>query len=317
MKSKTIQTLLAMLILALPAGALAAPRGVVIAPGELSRPARTRLLASIKRQLRATPRTFAAVARLRGMVPSLERRQRARGRLLNVVRPLRALGQDGLLPMLRELALDARPRGTLSELAWRGWRVSLLEAVGSLRDDRSTPVLQAILASKERDPVVLRSAAVALGRLGSAGAARTLIGRASASGADPAVWVPALGQCRRPETARALAAMLRRVGTQPARDALVVDALGQVGNAWAWQTPAVARSGQGEATRKAAMAALVAAYPALAQRTREAAIKALLMVGHPGTRDAVAAAKERARSGSHAEALAGLRSRLADSTLLR
>lgn len=317
MKNKTVQILVTLTALWLPGLAQAATRGVIIGPGELSRPARARLTRQLRGALRASPRLFTAVARLRATLPALERRQRARGRLVAVVRPLRALGRRGLMPMLRELAVDARPRGPLSELAWRGWRVSLLEAVGSLRDARAEPVLRAILAAKEPDSIVLRAAAVALGRRGTAGVARTLIRLSNAPDSDPAVLIPALGQCRRAVVARALASMLGQAGKRPSRDALVAAALGQVGNAWAWQTPAVARSGEGEATRKLAMTALVGHYPALLPRTRETAIKSLLMVAHPGTRAAVAAAKKKARGGDHAEALAGLQARLAASTLPR
>lgn len=317
MKPKSIHLLAALTALSVPHLAQAAPRGVIIGAGELSRPARARLTRQVRAELRASPRPFLAVSRLRAALPALERRQRARGRLVNVLRPLRALGRPGLMPMLRELAVSAAPRGPLSELAWRGWRVSLLEAVGSLRDARSEPVLRAILISKESDPVVLRAAAVALGRRGTDSVARTLIRRARGKDSDPAVWIPALGQCRRAVVARALAAMLTRAGKRPARDALLAAALGQVGNAWAWQTPAVARSGEGEATRKLAMAALVTAYPALGPQTREKAFKSLLMVGHSTTRAAVAAASKGARGGKHAEALAALQARLAGSRLLR
>jgi len=282
--SRRSQVLAAVLTLCLPAVAGAAPRGVATSPGELSRPARARLVRLVQREQRARPKAFAAVARLRAMLPALERRKRARGRLLSVARPLRALGRAGYGPMLRELAVRAAPRGAMPERAWRGWRVSLLEALGSLRDARSAPVLEAILKGKDRDPALLRAAAVALGRLGSDSAARTLIRLARAPDADLAVLVPALGQCRRLVAARALAAMLRKAGKRPSRDALVVAALGQVGNAWAWQTPAVTRSGEGEATRKLASEALVSAYPALDAATQKKAVKALKLVGHPSAR---------------------------------
>ena len=316
MNRKTIRLLVTVIALGIPATAQAAPRGVVIAPGDLSRPDRARLVRNVQRDLHARPRVFAAVARLRDLLPTLETRQRGRGRMVAVVRPLRALGSQGLMPMLRELALDARPQEALSQRAWQGWRVSLLEAVGSLRDARSAPVLRAILAQKDLDPVVQRGAAVALGRLGNLGAARTLI-RLTRVGLDPAVLIPALGQCRRAVVARTLASMLRQAGKRPPRDALVVAALGQVGNAWAWQTPAIARSREGKTTRKLAMEALVSAYPALDRRTREAAVKALLLVGHPATRATIASAQTKARGTDHRDALAGLLRRIGHSTLLR
>ncbi len=316
MKLKVLLTLAVLAALGRPLDAEAAPRGVVIAPERLSRTARGKLTRLVRRELRARPQVFSAVAQARALLPALERRHRARGRLISVLRPLRSLGPAGLTPMLRELALTAPPRGSLSDRAWQGWRVSLLEAVGSLRDARAEPVLRAILASKERDVVVLRAAAVALGRLGSSGAARTLARAATAPNANAKIWVPALGRCRRAASARALAALLKRAGAQPRRDALVAAALGQVGNVWAWQTPAVARSGEGAVTRKVAMTALVTAYPSLAPAAREVAVKALALVGHPSTRAEVARAMKQSK-GARAAALHRLGVRLSQIKLLR
>jgi hypothetical protein len=301
-----------------PGCSQAAPRGVALAPAELGSGARGRLHAQIKQARRQHPRAFEAVAELRSQLPRLARRQR--GRMPTLVRPLRALGSPALMPMLNELAFEARPRGDLSDRAWRGWRVSLLEAVGRLRDRRAAPVLWAILESGAApDPAVRRAAAVALGRLGDEATARRLSRTVLRQDRELALaLVPALGECRRASTARALGAALRQASARRHEQLALrlVRALGEVGNAWAWKTPALSRGGEGEATRGAAMRALVASYPDLDSAAREAALKALALVGHRATRQTIAAAQKQA-TGARAEALAQLASRMAGTPLLR
>jgi len=256
------------------------------------------------------PTTFRAVAGLRSRLPSIAARQR--GRLVTVVLPLRSLGPAALLPMLASLD---QPRGALTSRAWRGWRVSLLEAVGSLRDARSRPLLEAILSRAAEDPVVWRGAARALARLGDERALKTLLGLTK-DRTRLHDLVPALGECRRLRCTRALAALLRQAGGDRALAARAVAALGQTGNAWAWKTPAVARSGEGEATRRTAVEALVEAYPTLDASARDTAVKAVALVGHPRTGAIIAAARARSE-GPAAEALDELSRRVKEIGLLR
>jgi len=255
------------------------------------------------------PTTFRAVAGLRSRLPSIAARQR--GRLVTVVLPLRSLGPAALLPMLASLD---QPRGALTSRAWRGWRVSLLEAVGSLRDARSRPLLEAILSRAAEDPVVWRGAARALARLGDERALKTLLGLTK-DRARLHLLVPALGECRRLRCTRALAELLRQTEDR-ALAARALAALGQTGNAWAWKTPAVARSGEGEATRRTAVEALVEAYPTLDASARDTAVKAVALVGHPRTGAIIAAARARSE-GPAAEALDELSRRVKEIGLLR
>lgn len=284
-------------------GLLAPPLGAT--PLELST-----LRKQIARARAEQPTTFRAVAGLRSRLPAIAARQR--GRLVTVVLPLRRLGRRALLPMLASLE---EPRGTLTARAWRGWRVSLLEAVGSLRDPRSRPLLEATLSRTEQDPAVWRGAARALARLGDERALTTLLGLTKERERLHDL-VPALGECRRLRCARALARLLRQAGEDRVLAARAAAALGQTGNAWAWKTPAVRRSGEGEATRLAALEALVQAYPTLDAPARDAAVKAVALVGHPRTHAVISADRART-SGATAEALDELARRVQEIGLLR
>jgi hypothetical protein len=278
----------------------------------------TRSTAQLRRQIASArakhANAFEAVAAMRASLPRLARRQR--GRMVSLVLPLRALGKQGLMPMLAELAFDVRGRGALSDRAWRGWRVSLLEAVGSLRDPRAVPVLEAIVRSDEPDIAVIRTAARGLARLRTETAAKTLSSLARSDDAKRRRAVlGAIGECRRLEVARTLASILRMTKDETDRG-LIVTALGQVGNLWAWRTLGGADTGEGAATRLAALEALIEAYPRLSAPERERAAKAVLLVGHRATRARIAAARGRA-SREHAAALDQLARRIARDGLLR
>jgi len=291
--------------------ALAAPRGVVIAPAELSSAHRRQIRRQVAQAHRSAPAAFKALTALRARLPQIAARQR--GRHVTVLLPLRSLGPDALMPMLAELAVAGGPRGDLSDRAWRGWRVSLLEAVGSLRDVRARAVLEAILAGKSRDPGVYRAAATALARLGDDRAVSTLLRIARQDPATRLAVVPALGECRRARVARELAAILRMAGDDGELTVRAIAALGQVGNAWAWETPAVSKSGEGDDTRRAAMDALLAWYPGSHPIAGEAAFKALMLIGHPQTRAAITTARGKA-SGARRRALSKLGDRLRRTT---
>jgi HEAT repeat protein len=279
-------------LLGAAAPARAATRGVLISPAALAAVDREQLQRELLRARRDHAPAFAALRALRQALPRLAQKQR--GRVVNAVLPLRSLGAAGALPMLAELAVDAAPRGALSARAWQGWRVSLLEALGSLRDARALPVLEAIFRNSERDAAVLRAAARALGRLGSSRATAALVGALRTTDAlRRLAAVAGLGECRNPDAARALAALLRARDQDRALQRAIIAALGDVGNAWAWRTPQLARTGQGDAVRRLALEALVAAYPGLSDDAREAAAKALLLVGHEDSAKVIAAAAER------------------------
>jgi hypothetical protein len=274
--------------------------------------ARERVLAAqIVAARRARPASFRALADLKATIPELDRRKR--GRLAPVMPRLRALGPAALLPMLEELGATGRGE-PLAGSALVAWRVGLLEAVGALADPRAVPVLVRAL-ERESEPAVVRAAAGALGSIGSDEAASLLSARATrAGGARQLALVAGMGQCRRLAAARALAGMLaRRPGDELA--AALAKALGELGTAWAWQTPRLAALGEAAAVRALAATALVDAF-VRTPAAREAATTALLLVDDPGTPAAIA----RARRGAPAaleSALAGLARRIEQSPFRR
>jgi HEAT repeat protein len=310
--------LLIPVVLAFSAGstsdALAAPRGAVISASQLPAAHRSRLRRQVEQARRSHAASFEAIAKMRARLPTLARRQR--GRVVSLVLPLRAMGGAALMPMLAELALDSKGRGALSNRAWRGWRMSLLEAVGSLRDPRAKPVLEAVVRSEQRDAAVIRAGARALARLGTKSAATTLIRLARGRDAKRRLAVlAALGECRRPRVARELAAILRAAGDETTRR-LTIASLGQVGNLWAWRAEKRAGRGGGDTTRRFALEALIAAYPVLGTTSREAAAKAVLLISHPSTSARIAAARADADA-KGAAALDQLARRVARDGLLR
>jgi hypothetical protein len=305
----------ALLALALPVDLLAAPRGVAIAPMAIPGPQRAQLRRQVAEARKRDPRAFEALTQLRARLPQIAARQR--GRLVTVVLPLRSLGARALMPMLSELCLDGRLRGGLDQRTWRGWQTSLLEAVGSLRDARARPALEALLAAVDpgREAQLFRGAAVALGRLGDDRAAATLIRLARQARTRRAV-LPGLGQCRRTTVARELAAILSQATDDPTLASAAAAALGQIANLWAWQTPAVARSAEALAVRTVALEGLVASYPRLSPPAREVAVKAIKLVGHKKTLPAISAAQLKT-SGAARAALDALAARIAAEGVLR
>lgn len=292
----------------------AAPRGAVIAASQLAASHRSRLRRQVKQARQSDVAAFEAITKMRAKLPAIARRQR--GRVVSLVQPLRAMGGAALMPMLAELAIDSQGRGSLTDRAWRGWRVSLLEAVGSLRDARAAPVLEAIVKSDQRDAAVIRAGARALARLGTDRAATTLIRLVRGRDAKRRLAVLAgLGECRRLRVARELAAILRATDDE-ATQRLAIASLGQVGNIWAWRAAKRAGRGGGDAIRRLALEALVSAYPGLSETSREAAAKAVLLISHPSTSARITAARANA-SAKKAGALDQLARRVVRDGLLR
>ena len=99
--------------------------------------------------------------------------------------------------------------------------------------------------------------------------------------------------------------------------ALLSRSLGDVGNAWAWQTPFVKSSGEGQATRSLAAEALVDAFVVHDHAaTRKALTQAILVVDAASTKARIAQARRRA-SRSTAIALDQLEQRFDNSPLHR
>jgi hypothetical protein len=287
---------LVLLVSSLTFAASAHAEGVMLAPGDLPDAARAALLKDVTSARRSEPDTFASVAALRTRLPDLDAARR--GRLATVTPALLGLGRRAIPAMLSELAVEGG-RGSLSDSAWLAWRLDLLEAVGGLRDPRATAVLEAIVASPEREFLLVRAAAAALGKQATDTAAAKLIAasRIGAPGRRLAV-LAGMGHCRRTSIAQRLAEALRAVRGRPGEERAVKHlgrALGDVGNSWAWQTTEVQKSGEESAVRGAAAEALVEAYrDTESVASRKLLTKAVLVVDDPSTRARIAAARDRA-----------------------
>lgn len=273
--------------------------GVLLGPGGLAPSERAALVADIQKARSATPAAFAAVADLRARLGELDAAKR--GRFAPIGPMLKRIGPDGLLPMLEHVAIDSPPRKGLTDTAWSAWRVGLLEAIGTLRDARSAPVLVAVLDGPETDFGVVRAAAAALGKLGTDAAAAKLVAMAKTAGPKQKAVLAGMGHCRRTVVAQVLAAAIAaRPDEGTAED--VVRSLGDVGSAWAWDTPVVSASGERKAVQAIAAKALVEAFVAYGGKVRKTASNALMVVDDPSTPALAQAAKQ----GASAEVRAAL-----------
>ena len=268
---------------------LASADGVAVRAQHVPSKARSSLVREIKKARTKNPTIFKRVSNARALAVSAD--QNKRGRVASITRPLQALGKEALLPMLEMLAIKAPHRGPLSDTAWTTLRVGLLEAVGSFRDQRSRPVLETII-KHEKNFDLVRAASEAMGRLGDNPSARTLVALAEKPQVNRLGVLAGLGECRRIVAAKALAKASR--SAKGKEMAIVLDSLADVGNAWAWETPAVQRSKEGSQVRKIAARALVDAFLQQHGQLQEKAAKSLLVVDHAGTRTWLQAARPKA-----------------------
>lgn len=218
-----------------------------------------------------------SVADVRAQVPRMDMLKR--GPLASSIRPaLETLGRDAVTDLIAAATEPRDPSWT--ESAVLAWRVSVLEALGTLRDPRARQVFERSLGDDTGHFLVQRAAAEGLAQLGDFALLRSFIGRDAV--------VAGIGALRRPEVAQLLRAELAK---QPsaARAKLLVKALGDVGNAWAWKTLPDRELEQ--ATRNAAAEALVEAFTGHDGEVRQAAAKALLMVDALATPALIAQAK--------------------------
>lgn len=231
------------------------------------------------------------VASVRAQVPKLDAMKR--GKLAASIRPsLEALGRSALTDLISAANEPRDPSWTDSAVL--AWRVSVLEALATLQDPRAKGAFEKAIADESAHFLVQRAAAEGYARLGEYSVLEALIGRDAV--------VAGIGSLRTPQVARLLAAELAKHPAD-ARAKLLVKALGEVGNAWAWKTlPANVELEQ--MTRNAAAAALVDAYVSWDGEVRQAASNALLVVDAPATPALIAQAKASSRKVADLEALA-------------
>ena len=172
---------------------------------------------AVTRARRQVPRAFAQLDQLRDHIARVAQMGRqGRGRFPSFVRPLRALGRPALMPMLSLLFFEQASLSVLPARVSRGLKISLVEAIGSLRDRRAQRPLEAILVAGAADPLLAKAAAIALGRLATAQVAVTLQRYAMGDVATLRLAaVAGLGECRRPDAAAQLRELLNANRDRP------------------------------------------------------------------------------------------------------
>jgi len=287
---KTLGTACALCIFA--SVAPAAADGNVISPSRLSPADRAALTTSIEAAKKVHPEAFDSVRALSARAAEYDASRR--GRMTPMGPRFKALGANALFAMLDVVAVDAPKRGDMPDTAWIALRAGLIEAIGALRDSRARPVLNAILSGPEQEHYVVRATVEAIGMLGTDADTARLVAASKAGGPKALSIVSALGHCRRLGAAQELARVLRQ---HPADDMAKAAAksLGDVGSAWAWKTPDVARyASEEKAIRALAARALVDAFVAYDDEVRQAASNALMVVDDASTPALIEAAKAQA-----------------------
>lgn len=290
----------------------ASAAGLLTDAARLPVAARTDLRQLVDAGRREAPRTFADVADVVAHARELDEASRVPGAPLTL--HFRKLGAPAVPALLELLAFDPHGADRLPASARSAVVLGAVEAVGAARDSRAVPLLASVL-DEARDTDVVRATTEALGRIGSDAALNKI---ELALAASPSVereraLIAGAGSCRRERMARLLAAKIAaRPNDETAR--VLVRAMGEVGNAWAWRT--MPSRGEETATRSVAAAAALAVYMAYAGETHEAAAKAFLVVD-PADADALIANARRGASTDAAVALDKLAQRVHGSALHR
>lgn len=236
----------------------------------------------------AHPEAFAQVDELRRSADTIDAKKRG-GQVAPMGRMLKSLGPNALMPMLEALATPTLEGAPVTEGGRLSLTVGLLEAVGVLRDARALPVLEAVLDSRTESPLVTRAAADAYGFMQTDAVAARLVSLASGTDARARAVREGMGSCRRVVVARALAgAVESTVEVRPQVE--LARTLGDVGNAWAWQTPGVVARAEENEVRLVVARALVNAFVRWSGDARNAAGNALLVVDSRDTPALIAAA---------------------------
>lgn len=239
-----------------------------------------------------TPEVFHAVDDVVSHAEEIDARSRVRG--MPLTQRFRALGPNALYPML-EIVSGAKPLpAALSTSAEGAVRVGLLEAIGSIRDDRAVPVLERELAQAS-DVRIVRAASTALARIGSDAAYRILereqLAAQKTNVERERAILEGLHDCRRTPAAKLLVARLD-AGADDATARILLRSLGGAANAWAWR--ALPASPEMTTTQNIASSALLRAFATKTGDLRETAAKALLVVDDPTTPQQIAQLRTKA-----------------------
>ena len=169
------------------------PCGVVLCPSDLAVDDAQRLVSLVDNVRMENPMVFEQVAELRAALPEIDAAKRGRFAVLGPA--LAGLGADALPVFLDRLVLaDPGPNG-LTPSAWTVWRLSLIEAVGRLRDDRAAAVLETICRHPAVETNVLTVAAGALGKLETDAVAAVLVELSRDDDARGRAILAGMGHC--------------------------------------------------------------------------------------------------------------------------
>ena len=268
-------------------------RGVAIQASQLSNTAHAELRSAVNKDRAKNPRAFRRVSDTAQHIIVLDRNKR--GRFATITRQLNSLGKDALYPMLEMLALRAPTLGTPRSSAKTALRVSLIEAVGMLRDPAAIPILD-VIVDQESEFWTRRAAVEALGRIGTDKSAKKLAQLAAKPGKARRAVLAGIGGCRRAVCVKGVAIATRSSNLSDVH--LALRALGDMGSSWAWTTPAVRKSGEESTVRGTAARALIEAFAKhhRNKRLRIEIIKSLYMVDDPSAETLVEAQKSGASS---------------------
>jgi len=229
---------------------------------------------------------FSTIAELRGEAIAMDAQKR--GRYAMTGKMLESLGPDAHYALADDLLSDKHFREVRASVRI-GWRVGALYALGRARNPEFRSIFTHVL-NVEKEPEVLKAAARALGNLQDDAAAKTLIGLASTDGAKADAVLSGMGTCRRTVVASYLASELNKAKS-PARVLALTLTLRDVANSWAWKTPIVSKSGEGEEVRAIATKALVQAFMRIPQQESELT-KAILIVDSQRANTLIASARK-------------------------
>lgn len=257
--------------------------------------ARASLTSDIAQARATSPHHFANVRDVIVNADALDAKSRTPG--LPFTARFKAMGPNALMPMLEAVAFDAHAPMPAKDTARAAVRVGLLEAIGSIRDDRAVPVLAHVLAEANETQVV-QAASTALARIGTDVSIAVLVrAQANAQKTEPGgtrerAILRGMHDGRRAAIGKLLVA---RVATADEATAKVIaHSLGGVASAWAWT--AIYDKAELVETRAVAGRALVELYAARSGEVRESAAKAVLVVDDPSTPAYVASAKKGANA---------------------
>jgi len=289
------------------------PCGAVLCPSDLSVEDRLAVHTLVAESRVSEPEAFSRVAAVWRALPAAD--ASTRGRLAAMSPALAAIGREALPALLERLVLADPGRGELTRSAWLAWRIGLIDAVGRLRDQRASAVLEALLARTELESEVRRAAAAALARLETDEAATVLVELSRLDGEAGLAVLAGMGHCRRVEVAKRLAEALGAAQsfeeTHTVARSLATAASGPV-----WRAGLVRHPEEGDALRRIAATALIDAFMGGDEDRQRVLTTALLVVDEPGAMRRIAEEREHA-SGERAAALDVLAGRLAANPVSR